>query len=282
MEKEWKLRGLGYYGGKSQLGRLNKWINGLLGFDSTLTYIEPFAGMLGILLSRPPAKTEIVNDANGDLVNWWLSIRDFPKEMAHKIALTPWSRTVFESSIDLIRSDKGLPIDRALAFHVLIKQSINKACNTSKGAWSVSYGDGKSIVTNNAIWPDHAFEMLATRLRRVQIECRDGLDILERVARKEESLTYLDPPYRDAATMVYGKKFSAIDKNRALEILRQCKGKIAISGYGDDWDETGFIRHEKETITRSASTQSTKGLSRCEVLWINFTPCDNTQEHLKI
>ena len=79
------LSALSYYGGKSgghgSSGR-GRWIASLLPGDTRTLYAEPYAGMLGILLQRAPAKLEIVNDLNRRIVNWWRVVRDHPDELA--------------------------------------------------------------------------------------------------------------------------------------------------------------------------------------------------------
>ena len=51
-----------------------------------------FCGMLGVLLQREPAKREIVGDTDGDLVNWWRTVRDQPAELGALLDYSPgWS-----------------------------------------------------------------------------------------------------------------------------------------------------------------------------------------------
>ena len=59
-----KYRSLPYFGGKRGYG-LAEWIASHLPLSDDIAYIEPFAGMAGVLLSRPAVKIEILNDLNG-------------------------------------------------------------------------------------------------------------------------------------------------------------------------------------------------------------------------
>ena len=64
--------GLSYYGGKNPQRGVPHWINSLLPSTKECTlYVEPFCGMMGVLLSRQESFCEIVNDANERVVNWW-------------------------------------------------------------------------------------------------------------------------------------------------------------------------------------------------------------------
>ena len=82
MGSQVRLRALGWVGGKSPFGahKTGQWIASLLPpVGTTYTYIEPFAGMLGVMLQRPKHRREIANDLDGDLVNWWRAVRDYPE-----------------------------------------------------------------------------------------------------------------------------------------------------------------------------------------------------------
>jgi site-specific DNA-adenine methylase len=45
------------------------------------TYVEPFAGAAWILFGKPTSMVECLNDINGDLVNLWRVIREYPREL---------------------------------------------------------------------------------------------------------------------------------------------------------------------------------------------------------
>ena len=52
--------------------------------------------MAGVLLARAPVKTEILNDLNGRVVNWWRAVRDKPEEFGRLLEFTPFSRAEYE------------------------------------------------------------------------------------------------------------------------------------------------------------------------------------------
>ncbi len=88
-------RTLSYYGGKRGYGKA-QWIASFLPHTPDSCYIEPFAGMAGVLLARAPVKTEILNDLNGRVVNWWRAVRDKPEEFGRLLEFTPFSRAEYE------------------------------------------------------------------------------------------------------------------------------------------------------------------------------------------
>ena len=67
-----------YFGGKSRVAA-EVWKR----FGDPKNYVEPFAGSLAVLLSRPTApKIETINDADCYLSNFWRSVQAAPEEVA--------------------------------------------------------------------------------------------------------------------------------------------------------------------------------------------------------
>ena len=76
-----------WFGGKAQLATR---IVALL--PEHHTYVEPFGGSAAVLLAKQPSPVEVLNDMDGDLVNFWFVLRDYPAELERRLALTPYSR----------------------------------------------------------------------------------------------------------------------------------------------------------------------------------------------
>ena len=55
-------------------------------------------------------------------------------------------------------------------------------------------------------------------------------------------------------------------------VLKEMCGRVAISGYGDMYDDLGWERHEYDCLVRGAgrSSHKTVGTERTEVLWTNY------------
>ena len=55
-----------------------------------------------------------------------------------------------------------------------------------------------------------------------------------------------------------------------VEILRDAKAAVAISGYGDEWDITGWQKSQKSTSAFSVQSNAAPDLkARFEILWRN-------------
>ena len=258
------LKALRYYGGKHTCRPLGDWIAGHLPHKQQSIYAEPFAGMLGILLRRPAVRTEIVGDMDGRLINWWRCVRDKPKEMADRLEFTPArSRAEYERAATLVDDVNTPDIERAVAYHVLISQSMGAAAKHS--GWSFT------ATTTPAPMRGPEVLALADRMRCVQIENKCATTILRKTAGREDAVIYVDPPYLSADTSRYQR--SEYPQEEVAELLMAQQGVVAVSGYRDDgWDDLlkGWNSVEWQTFAW-ASTEKER-TPRTEVLWLN-KPC---------
>ena len=269
------LRGLQYFGGKSSQSPsgTGAWIASLLPADRDVHYVEPFAGMLGVMLQRPESKLETVNDLDGRITNWWRQLRNHPDELLRRISTTPRSRETFAEAIGLI--DSADEMTSAWAVSVVLLQSVRNSLDTRPSDWRRSM---KWRAAQPAFMEyTHNLELVAKRIARAQIENRDAVEILGRVADDERTLVYADPPYRSApGAKVYAT--STVDVDALTDVFKAQKGRVAISGYGDEWDHLrlGWRRHEREVSAAGLGdlvrSQTATLPVKTEVLWTNFEP----------
>ena len=107
---------------------------------------------------------------------------------------------------------------------------------------------------------------LQKRIRDVQLECGDAVKLLGKLAALDYAVIYCDPPYAQA-----DKRYYAHDVDRAAlaDVLIAQQGRVAIGGYGDEWDALGWQRHERRTTLSSHLRDQPE---RVEVLWTNYSP----------
>lgn len=267
-----KLSALPYYGGKS--ARANSgtgaWVSRTIGpTPKVWTYCEPFAGMLGVLLQRPPAQVELVNDTDRWVISWWRAVRDHAQEFSRRIEATPNSRDEFERACQQLENGPtGDTLQDGITAHVIISQGMTHGTNAHPSNWQVKYSPG--IRTLGRMRAQQV-QALAKRIRDVQLESRDALELLERTASERRILLYCDPPYRSANTGAYGQ--SSLDWDALAALFQAQQGQVAISGYGDEWDGLGWRRKERPAAVAGIGKQSKrKADPRTEVLWLNFDP----------
>jgi len=265
------LTSLPYYGGKSA-GNANgtgPWIASLLGHDPSLAYIEPFAGMAGVLLCRVPAATEMLNDADENIITWWRAVRDHGEEFQRLIDLTPHSRAEYCRCLDAIHEPDVSGLDRALAVHVVLTQNAQRGLGAAPSQWTRNF-DGGRVVTR------YDLATLTHRMRNVRLECRDAVSILEASA-DSPCVVYCDPPYTTATTERY--RVREFDKDAMASVLREHKGRVAVSGYRDEWDALGWVRNELDVRSTANTTKRYESAARkTEVLWTNFQTEQPQQE----
>lgn len=81
-----------YHGGKA---RLADWI--ISHFPQHRVYVEPYCGAASILLAKPRAYGEVINDLSDDIVNLFRVLRDpaMAAMLESALRLTPYARSEF-------------------------------------------------------------------------------------------------------------------------------------------------------------------------------------------
>lgn len=189
-----------YPGGK---GRHSDWlIEKMPGHD---TYVEVFGGSAALMYNKPPAKNEVYNDVNDDLVQFFTVLRERTDDLAEWLAAVPYSRSMYEDWVDAYfdgyRPED--PIERAGRFYTLRYMQFagdiampNGFKTRAKRSPARTFDNAKARLKD-----------LAGRFRQVIIENKDYTDILEAYDDSSvDVLFYLDPPYVDTE-YYYGREF---------------------------------------------------------------------------
>ena len=262
-----ELRGMSFTGGKSYYNKsgLNKWIRGILPNDTEVLYVEPFAGMLGILLTRPPSKMEIVNDLNSHVVNWWHWVKVKPKKMSWHLKMTPRSRKVYNEARErLITKGYSDTFQDAIDFTICILQS---ARSSMKSAFYLDYNPAYNFGRDWRKGVDKRLMFLSERMRYVQFEHDDAVRLLSKVANRPDTVIYCDPPYYTTSDNNHFEHNIDVDELTAV-LLRQ-QGWVAISGYGDEWDHLNWEKHVKDSHLFLIGGEVRPNQ---EILWTNYIP----------
>jgi len=229
-------------------------------------YVEPFGGSAAVLLQKQPSYLEIYNDLDDGLVEFFRLLRDNPFCLIRAITLTPFSRREME----IARMRALDPLERARRLYVLAWQGRGgeRAGTGGRPSW-LYQRNAKRGGRNVDYWTrtEHLW-LAAERLRHVQIECDDALDVIARYD-SPETLFYLDPPYphhtRGSHPVSYAHEYSDDDHHRLADILHTIAGAAAISSYPSPlYDE---LYSDWERIQTRARTQSHE--TRTEVLYIS-------------
>lgn len=255
---------LRYHGGKFRLAP--KILAQLPPSSSYTTYVEPFAGGLGVLLRKEPSMLEYVNDLDGEVVNFWEVLRDRRREFLQAIRSTPYSRAAYEQAFEVAAD----PLERARRLYIRSWQG-RGGC---RATWRTGWRTQKQNSRNKTVWSDWTdlrhLAGISRRLRRVGLENDNALALL----RRYDSLTtlhYVDPPYLAETRSRWGGKAYACDfgapeqHQRLAEVLHGLKGMVALSGrptelYAELFE--GWQRRDFQMLQDS-------GGSAVDSLWLN-------------
>jgi DNA adenine methylase len=258
----------GWYGGK--FNHL-QWLLPLL--PACHHYCEPFAGSAAVLLNRNPCPVETYNDIDGEVVNFFRVLRDQKEKLVESIGLTPFSREEFFRALqpsDIETSD----LERARRFFIRARQVRTGLAQTaSLGRWANCKNTsraGMSGVVSRWLGSVEMLPEIAERLLRVQIENRPAIEVI-RLYDDRDTLFYCDPPYPHESrgdAKAYGYEMTDEDHRQVSQVLKEVKGKVAVSGYRCDLLDKLYInwRCEESPAKKCHSIKK----SRREALWMNY------------
>jgi len=221
-------------------------------------YVEVFGGGGSILFSKGRSKHEIFNDINSEIVNVFRQARDNGDKLKRLLELTPFSREELKLSYE--KCDD--PLEQARRTLTQSHMSITKALN-HKSSLRNSTQVNRSPAKSWAGWVDY-FDAFIERLRGVVIENRSFEDMFS-IYDSESTLFYLDPPYvkeTRGSKYVYKFEMSNEDHEKMVELLKNIRGNVVLSGY----ENPIYEKLKWETFSFCAHTQHNKVRKEC--LWV--------------
>ncbi len=252
-----------------------------------LHYVEPFFGGGAVLCAREPdddslwistlshhrGVSEVVNDLDGRLINFWRVLQD-PAKFAQFLRIVqciPFARQEWEDAHAHVYGEDS--VADAIAFFVNCRQSRAglRACFTS-----VTRNRTRRQMNGNVSEWLSAVDGLPeihARLRRVLIENMDAVALIRRED-TEHTLFYCDPPYLHetrASPDAYAFEMSRAQHEELLHVLRGCRGKVMLSGYPSPLYDSllaDWTRHTFDLPNNVAGGEAKRRMT--EVLWCNF------------
>jgi DNA adenine methylase len=249
-----------YYGGKQMMSKKL-----LTYIPSHKIYCEPFFGGGALFFAKPKSEVEVINDINGEVINFYKVVKTKFPELEQEIKVTLHSRELFKKAKIIYENpDLFTDVKRAWAFWTMANQSYS----SSLESWGYANDNGKEKTLSNK---RDAFTLAyASRLELTQIESNDALRIIDRCD-TSDAFFYLDPPYCNSHQGHY-KGYSDLDFNMLLERLSRIKGKFLLSSYPSasldqyitkfGWNTERF--HKPVGVTKNTSK------SKTEVLTYNY------------
>ncbi|UVS96704.1 DNA adenine methylase [Burkholderia glumae] len=156
-------------------------------FPSHDCYVEVFAGGAALFFMRPPARVEVINDINGELVNLYRVVQHHLEEFVRQFKWALSSRQVFEW-MKMTIPETLTDIQRAARFYYL-----QKNCFGAK-VEGQTYGTEPGAPPRlNLLRIEEELSAAHLRLSSAHVERLDWLACIERYDRPR-TFFYLDPP----------------------------------------------------------------------------------------
>ena len=234
-------------------------------------YVEPFAGTAAVLLTKSPARVEVLNDLDGEIVDFFRVLRDKPEALIRAVSLTPYARVEAQASWETPPENED-DVERARRFLVRSWQTIGGPTTRWKSGFRFRKDWRMAVLLR---WWQEMPERLAAvafRLRGVLIENRDYREILEDFD-GPETLFYLDPPYppdtrsRQWRRGGYRFEFSEVDHRELLERITALRGMVVLSSYPSPLYEDILSRAGWRRVERAVVNGN--GKPATEILWLN-------------
>ncbi|MDR1937284.1 MAG: DNA adenine methylase [Tannerellaceae bacterium] len=204
-------------------------------------YIEPFAGGGSIFFAKPKVKYNLLNDIDDDLVNVYLTIRDFPDDLIYFLKKNIESESrIPEKYVDGIPVGEPLPatkelhgffkneyipannIERAGRWFYLNRTSYSGIMNLKNMYWG--YGDKYSMQPKN--WAQNIIRT-SMKLQDVEISNLDFEKVIDNAP--DGALLFIDPPYFNAdQDKFYQYFFSKQDHYRLAECLQRNSHRLRL------------------------------------------------------
>jgi DNA adenine methylase len=262
-----------YPGGKSYLA---KRIIDLM--PPHIHYCEPYFGGGSVLLNRDPGGiSEVVNDIDGELTNFWRVLQSDVTFGAfrRRVEATPLSRKEWADANLHMGNGWRDGIDKAVEFFVNARQS---RAGDQKAFTSLTRTRTRRGMNGNVSEWLGAVEGLPAvhaRLKRVVIENLPALEVIHRED-TPGTLFYCDPPYvhdTRASKSLYRHEMTADSHLELLGALIECKGKVMVSGYPSIMYERvlesrGWRFVDFDLPNNQAGGESKRRMT--ERLWMNF------------
>jgi DNA adenine methylase len=247
---------LSYIGGKNRLAKRVISI-----FPKHTTYVEAFAGGAQVFFRKEPSKVEVLNDLDGEIVNFYRVCQQHYEELLRYLRFALVSRVWF----DLLKKtdpETLTDIQRAARHLYLLRN-----CFASLVRNPVYHRNVVQPPSFNLERLPALIENAHKRLARVQIECAPYGEMLKRFDRPT-TLFYLDPPYWGRS--LYRHNFREADFRELSDRLRKIRGKFVLSLNDVPGVRELFADFHIHGVELHYTSQKAAGRRYREVLITNF------------
>ena len=247
-----------------------------------LHYVEPYFGGGAVLLAmEPEGISEVVNDLNCELINFWAALQE-PAAFAdfqRRVEAVPFSKAAWHGSrkpYEATWDKTGGMASHAVNFFIACRQSMSGRMASFAPLTRNRTRSGMNEQVSAWLNAIEGLPAVHARLRRVVILNDDALKVIKSQD-GPRTLFYLDPPYLHETretTGEYACEMTDADHARLLGTLADIKGRFLLSGYPsklyDDAAKAYGWRCETLKIDNKSSSAKSKE-QKTECVWMNYT-----------
>jgi DNA adenine methylase len=232
-------------------------------FPAHTCYVEPFAGAAALLMLREkPAKVEVINDVNRDLVCLYRVVQHHLEEFCRQFKWALVSRQMF-AWLKSTETASLTDIQRAARFFYLQQLAFGGKVEGRNFGVSTT-----SLPGLNLLRIEEHLSQVHLRLANVIIECLSWHECISRYDRPY-TLFFCDPPYLD--TMGYDCPFGIEQYEQLAQAMAESKGRFVLT-VNDHPEMRRIFGKFKflplETTYSIGRTQESKAKPRHELLFL--------------
>jgi len=253
---------ISYYGGKQTM---LKYLLELIPVHTI--YCEPFFGGGALFFAKPKSEVEIINDSNGEVINFFRVVKKKFTELQKEIKATLHSRELYkEAMVVYEHPEMFTDVKRAWAFWTLTNQGFASMI----GSWGFGKSNSKEKAVSNE--REDFTVAYANRLKMAQIESNDALKVIAR-ADSKDTFFYVDPPYI-GSDMGHYEGYTEADYEKLLEALSKVKGKFLLSSYPSAILSRSIKKHKWKVkrVEKFVAVTKHTDKKKTEMLVYNFDP----------
>lgn len=235
-------------------------------FPAHECYVELFAGGAALFFLRPmPARCEVLNDLNGDLVNLYRVVQHHLEEFVRQFKWAISSRQVFKW-LQQQPTEPLTDIQRAARFYYLQHHAFGGRISGQ------TFGTATTGPAINLCRIEENLSAAHLRLAGAYVEQLSWHECLARYDRTH-TFFYADPPYWE--TEGYGLDFPWSQYERLSDAMAGCKGKVMLSINDHPMIRDEFSRfHILETDIKYSNSNQANGspTTSTELVITNWEP----------
>ncbi len=256
---------ISYYGGKQRMLS-----NILPMIPQHKIYCEPYFGGGAVFFAKPSSKIEVINDTNGNVVNFYQVMQNDFHALNELISVSLYSEQMHTYALKIYRAKRGYSkVQRAWAFWFVLNFSY---ANKAGGGWKFDNGTDGSHIGVTFARKQFEFKQYADCLQKVQISKRNAVKVVQdRDA--YDTFNLLDPPYVDSDQGHY-KGFKQKDLDELIDALPFLKSKFLLC---HNYNKTLMKKAEKygwnvKGLDKRLSVVKEANRRKTEIIITNYQP----------